>query len=371
MHSPRAAARRIRRAALVAVAFAAVVRADDDVIVKEDEPTPPAQNSAPNQVHVQMFGGAGVGGARVIVMPGLRLQMGGPGQLKVQANAGVPGAAAPGNGPKEPYLGVVLGPVSPAVRAQLDLPEGVGLSIDGVADGGPAAKAGVRQFDVIHKFNDQVVCSIDQLTTLVKVAGAGTKVPLKLVRGGRETGVEAVLEERVAVPEAEGGAFVQALPNVLNLQQMIPAGVADLTPQVQADIEKRFAEQLARRNPGGMAPGVAPEMVPEALPGDLRAQVVVVGPRAQSATVVSDARGTVELRSADGAKTVTVKDPQGKELYAGPLDTAEDLEKVPEACRDWVREIDAGQQVVRPFAPDAAEPEAAPEAVGASTGPAT
>lgn len=363
MYSPRATALRILRAALVAAALAPVVRADDD-IVNEDELTPPAQNPAPNQVHVQMFGGAGVGGARVIVMPGLRLQVGGPGQ----ANAAAQGAAAPENGPKEPYLGVVLGPVSPAVRAQLDLPEGVGLSIDGVAEGGPAAKAGVRQFDVIHKFNDQVVCSIEQLTTLVKVAGAGTKVPLKLVRGGRETGVEAVLEERVAVPEADGGAIMQALPGVLNLQQMIPQGAAELAPNVQADIEKRFAEELARRVAGGgVMPGLAPGMVPGAALGNLRAQVLMVGPNAQSATVVSDARGTVELRTADGAKTVIVKDPQGKELYSGPLDTAEDLEKVPEACRDWVREIDAGRQVVRPIAPDAAEP----EAVGASTGPTT
>lgn len=31
--------------------------------------------------------------------------------------------------------------------------------------------------------------------------------------------------------------------------------------------------------------------------------------------------------------------PAGKQVHAGPLDTAEDFAKVPEAYREWVREL--------------------------------
>jgi hypothetical protein len=313
----------ILRAALVAAAISPAVRAADDVVA-EDEPAPPAR-----QEQQPPFGGQ-VQGGRIIVMPGLRLQVGGPGQLQVQGNVGVPNAAAAGNGPQEPSLGVILGPVSPAVRAQLDVPEGVGLSIDGVVEGGPAAKAGVRQFDVIREFNGQVVRSVAHLTALVKVAGAGTKVPLKLVRGGRETVVEAMLEARGAVPGADDGGVVQAWPGVIELQQMIPPGAV----------------------------------------GNGGAQVLTIGPAALGATTVSDGRGTVELRWANGRKTVTVKDPRGREVYSGPLDTAEDLEQVPEESRAWVREIDAGQQVSPPVRPGTAVPAAeSARRAGAAGGP--
>lgn len=353
MNAVRTVARDVLRAALLAAVTVSAVRAEDDV-VREAEPTPP-----PAQAPV--FGGQ-VQGGRVIIMPGLRLQVGGQGQLQVQGNARAPAAnaAAAGEVRKEAFLGVVAGEVAPSVRAQLELPEGVGLSVEAVAAGGPAEKAGVRQFDVLHKFNDQVIVSPEQLTTLVKVAGAGTKVPLTLVRGGRPRVVEAVLEERAVAPEDVGEGLVQAMPGVLNLQQMIPPGAAGrLGPQMQADIERKVAEALARAGAGGgLLPGLVPGMLP-GVQGNVRAQVLTIGPDAQSATVVSDARGTVEIRSAGGRKTVTVKDPAGKEVHSGPLDTDEDLEKVPEDYRDWVREVDGDQPAVQVL--EAGEPESEAE----------
>jgi len=77
-------------------------------------------------------------------------------------------------------------------------------------------------------------------------------------------------------------------------------------------------------------------------------------------------------RAAGGKKTVTVKDPAGAEVYAGPLDSAEDLAQVPEEYRDWVGEVDGSQPVIRPMIPEAERPEGqhdseAAEAAGATT----
>lgn len=351
MNAVRAVARKAVRAALLAAAIVPVTRADDDV-AKEDEPTPP-----PAQAPV--FGG-GLQNNRVIIMPGLQLQVGGQGQLQVQGfNGRMPpigapaGAAAAGEVRKEPYLGVVAAVITPPVRAQLDLPEGVGLSIDAVAVGSPAERAGVKQFDVIHKFNDQVICSPEQLVTLVKVVGVGTTVPLKLVRGGRERVVEAVIAEREVPNVGQGHVVVaEAMPGVWNVQAIPPGAANVLGPRVQAEVEAKLAEALAGAAGGGGVPlGLR----------NVRAQALTIGPNAQSATSVSDARGTVEIRSAGGKKTVSVKDPAGKEVYSGALDTNDDMQKVPADYRDWVREVRGGQSGVELRPVDEPKPAAAGE----------
>lgn len=185
-----------------------------------------------------------------------------------------PQAAPAKNGPKEAHLGVVTGAVSPAMRAQLDLPEGVGLLVDFVALDSPAAKAGVKKFDVIRAFNDQVVVSGEQLIKLVKLSGAGKKVSLTLVRGGQDKVVEAVLEER----------------------------------NVNADV-------VIERGTGTFTLSPVKEGVGFEHPVFFKVQV----------------------NSAGGKKTVIVKDFRDQQVYTGPLDTAEDFAKVPEEYRPWVR----------------------------------
>jgi hypothetical protein len=45
--------------------------------------------------------------------------------------------------------------------------------------------------------------------------------------------------------------------------------------------------------------------------------------------VFSDDKGELKLENADGKKLLTAKDPQGKLLFSGPVETKEDLDKVP------------------------------------------
>lgn len=97
--------------------------------------------------------------------------------------------------------------------------------------------------------------------------------------------------------------------------------------------------------------------------------MLLIEPNAQSATVVIEARGTSEIRSAEGKRTVAMKDPADKEVYSGALDTDEDMEKVPEDYRDWVRGVRDGGPAGHHGAPAgiAAEPrlETEPAAAGA------
>ena len=60
--------------------------------------------------------------------------------------------------------------------------------------------------------------------------------------------------------------------------------------------------------------------------GQAQARVLQIYPGGGSQKVIvhSDQRGTVEIRETDGKRTVTVKDPAGQEVHAGPLDTDAD-----------------------------------------------
>jgi hypothetical protein len=50
--------------------------------------------------------------------------------------------------------------------------------------------------------------------------------------------------------------------------------------------------------------------------------------------VFSDDKGELKLANVDGRKLLTVKDPQGKLLFSGPVETKEDLDKMPTDVRE-------------------------------------
>ncbi len=50
--------------------------------------------------------------------------------------------------------------------------------------------------------------------------------------------------------------------------------------------------------------------------------------------VFSDDKGELKLANVDGRKLLTVKDPQGKLLFSGPVETKEDLDKMPADVRE-------------------------------------
>src|SRR5438874_2285734 len=50
--------------------------------------------------------------------------------------------------------------------------------------------------------------------------------------------------------------------------------------------------------------------------------------------VFSDDKGELKLENVDGKKLLTVKDPQGKLVFSGPVETQEDFDKLPADVRD-------------------------------------
>lgn len=93
------------------------------------------------------------------------------------------------------WIGIDGTPVDDAFRSQLELPEGQGLLINQVVDDSPAAKAGLKQHDILISCHD---ASIAQIGDLAKILDEkkGTLLPLKLVRAGKRMIIEVTPQRR-------------------------------------------------------------------------------------------------------------------------------------------------------------------------------
>ena len=101
-------------------------------------------------------------------------------------------------------LGVHVGRVSQALRKQLKLPAGVGLLVEHVVDGSAAATAGLQRYDVLHKFDKQLLINSDQLAVLVRMCKPESKVTLSVIRDGAVVAVEVVLKAVAVIPHTIG-----------------------------------------------------------------------------------------------------------------------------------------------------------------------
>jgi hypothetical protein len=97
------------------------------------------------------------------------------------------------------FFGVVIDPVHPihpALAAQFQdlLAKNQGLVVERVAHDSPAAKAGIKQYDILTSFGDQKLFSTEQLLNLVRAEKPGAKVAFTVLRNGKSEKVEVTFE---------------------------------------------------------------------------------------------------------------------------------------------------------------------------------
>jgi serine protease Do len=89
------------------------------------------------------------------------------------------------------WLGVQIQQVTPEIAKSLGLPKEEGALIADVTDGGPAAKAGLKQGDVILSFNGHEIGKVRDLPLVVAETPVGQKAAVKVWRNRAETDVTA------------------------------------------------------------------------------------------------------------------------------------------------------------------------------------
>ena len=262
---------------------------------------------------------------------------------------GMPGHHEPGmpghheKGPKVPvtYLGVDTSQVPTVVSEQLGLAKGFGLVVDYVEPNSPAATAGVQQNDILKMLNDQILIEPSQLRKLLQTFPEGTDVTLTVLRKGQEQKLTVKLAKK-EVSQRRG-----AFPGGNRDWHWDFDATGDLSEQMQ-DLKEQLKEQLGDQR------GIIREAVTQAHEaarrarddarraadelrifseddGAVKASNIDLG---KAQIVFSDEKGELKLANVDGRKLLTVKDPQGKLLFSGPVETKEDLDKMPADVRE-------------------------------------
>ncbi|GAB5470218.1 MAG: DegQ family serine endoprotease [Rhodospirillales bacterium] len=134
------------------------------------------------------------------------------------------------------WLGVRIQKVTPELAEGLRMEDDSGALVASVTPDGPAEEAGIRQGDVILKFNDRVVPDSNKLPRMVAETSIGSKVPVTLWRKGEEVTVYAelgALTESVIAASAPGGS-PQAEPDSI---EALGVELAELTAQMRQEFD--------------------------------------------------------------------------------------------------------------------------------------
>jgi serine protease Do len=99
---------------------------------------------------------------------------------------------------KRGYLGVAIQPLSTDIAAGLGLPKDRGEIVATVEPNGPAAKAGIKQGDVIVRINNSDVTYDNTLSYVVANTPIGSTVPIELIRDGQRKTINATIAQRPA-----------------------------------------------------------------------------------------------------------------------------------------------------------------------------
>lgn len=131
------------------------------------------------------------------------------------------------------YLGVKVQMLNTDLAEGLGLKEPVGALVAEVTEDSPAEKAGLKEGDVILRFNGKAVDEMNDLPKLVAATPLGQRVPLELLRKGKPMQLNATLE---TLPSDEGDSLKEGRsePTSDAMQQQIGLVITPLTPQVRA-----------------------------------------------------------------------------------------------------------------------------------------
>src|SRR5256885_1457192 len=254
---------------------------------------------------------------------------------------GVPGGHQ--KAPKVPmtFLGVETSQVPDVVSEQLGLAKGLGLVVEYVVPDSPAAAAGVQQNDILKMLNDQILIEPSQLRKLLQTFSDGADVTLTILRKGQEQKVTVKLTKKerpqrhswTPGDKHEGhwdfddtgdlGEQMQGLKEQLHEQLGAQRGM------IRGAVMK--AHEAARRAREDARRAAREIRILSQDHGALKATRIDLG---NAQIVFSDDKGEMKVENVDGKKLLTAKDPQGKLLFSGPVETKEDRDKMPADVRE-------------------------------------
>ncbi|MBE2285663.1 MAG: PDZ domain-containing protein [Prosthecobacter sp.] len=287
------------------------------------------------------------------------------------------GAQAPDQKPVA-YIGVLTREVPPELRSQFSLPDSFGLMVEEVMPDSPAEKAGLKVHDLLLKFEDQQLVSMEQLMVLVRSKHKGDVVNLTVISGGKESQVPVTLGEKltpVAQPQnafagipdgafhfnRPGGGFGGNLRGFQEQSREFNEQMQRFQKEMQ-QYQQRIQDWVRQNNQGPMPqppmfnmPGQQPRR--GGVNGGVNMQPVNPAngnvqqfnfSETHAATNITrrDDTGEYTLKREDG-KTTFVARPNNAPEQSWPVNTDEERKALPEQFRDKLRMMDGPGSSIR------------------------
>ena len=233
------------------------------------------------------------------------------------------------------WLGIRTAPIPASLREHLEIEGGVGIQIHQVLDDSPAAKAGLRDRDILMQFNDQILISPDHLSILVRREQAGNKAELTLIRAGKMKTVNAILGESEDV-------FPNPLPRPGQMNR------PTLRAAEMESVHRNWRENRRPVSPQGQSekpataanPGLDEEIKPPAVSVKPGLPVNIMS--FHGVVKIDNDHGDVTIVRTDDNHTIKINDADGKSIYDGAYDPAKGTEGLPKLAREQLKKMKLG-----------------------------
>ncbi len=156
------------------------------------------------------------------------------------------------------WLGVQVQRVTPDIADSLGMPDPKGALVTSVSPDSPAGKGGVRQGDIITRFNGKAIEQMRELPRVVAATEIGRKVPVDVLREGKPTTVDVTvgeLEQQQQVAAA-GSSGTPPATSQVESKKVLGLTLSPLTPglreafSINTDVEGIVVTEVGDASPG-------------------------------------------------------------------------------------------------------------------------
>ena len=160
---------------------------------------------------------------------------------------------------KRAWIGVTLAELTPELAEGFGIKGSQGVVVQGVLDGQPAARAGLKRNDVIVELNGAPVADMQKFRLRVADMPVGSRIRLVVLREGRRLPITLTLVERtdaaVALSQPSGGVETAPAPGGLRVRDLSPeekTGASVQSGVIVTEVEEGSAAQEAGLLPGDL-----------------------------------------------------------------------------------------------------------------------